>query len=276
MAFPFSLSCDCCRGCRPCPCDDGTTASSLQFTFDDWSASPDGYCHSCADLNATIEVPAVDDFHYGTELGDAYVLTVPKIPCGLEPPAGFGCSYAVDDLFDCVPQTCLDGCLSQCAGICTDDVDCAPENCEDYLCGSTGPCSNFGGPCEVRCEQSTVCVFNDEFDPEHLAGICATVGDCTSSVVEGTCRKIRLRIRAIFYVTIDRRAAVSVQILLFGRTVGGAASALNLYGFHEFEEETLDCGAVDVDVPLYRVDDYSQPSIPPCGEPTRVRITGLP
>jgi hypothetical protein len=277
MAFPFSLGCGCCLECRACPCESGQAASSLQFMFEDWAASPAGYCSSCEALNTTIEVPEVDDFGYGVGFGDNYRLVEPKAACDIfDPEPGSGCRFAVDELFDCVPQACLDSCISQCIGNCTESGECSPENCEDYICGSDNACFYFGGTCEIECSQNSVCVFDEELDPEHLAGICATVGDCTSSVVEGTCAQIRLRIRAMFYVTEDRKAAVSVQVLLFGRTIGGFAAALNLWGFHEFDEETLDCGAVDVDVALFPVSGYSQPALPACGAPTSVRITGLP
>lgn len=277
MPFPFSLSCGCCPGCRACPCASGHAASSLQFLFDDWSASPAGYCSDCGELNATFEVPAVVDFSYGTQLGDNYRLTDPKAACEItDPEPGSGCRFAIDELFDCVPQACLDSCIVQCIGGCTSDADCSPENCEDYVCGSDNACFGYGGTCEIHCSQNSVCVFDEELDPEHTAGSCATVGDCASSVTAGSCREIRLRTRAMFYMTIDGKAAVSAQVLLFGRTIGGAAAALNLWGFHEFETATLDCEAIDVDVPLFPVAGYSQPTTPACGAPTSVRITGLP
>lgn len=277
MAFPFSLGCGCCEKCRPCPCAAGHAAASLQFTFDDWSSSPEGYCRECADLDTTIEVPAVDDFHYGVQLGDSYLLTEPKPACAVvDPPPGYGCRFAVDEFFDCVPQACLDTCVSECTSGCTDDGDCARENCESYVCGSDAACTNYGGTCELECSLNSVCVFDEELDPEHLSGICATASECTMSVAANSCRPIMLRIRAMFYVTVDRKAAVSVQVLLFGRSVGGGATALNLWGFHEFEAETLECDAIDVDVPLYLVAGYSQPIKPPCGAPTSVRVTGLP
>lgn len=277
MAFPFSLDCGCCPECRACPCVSGHGASSLQVMFSEWTASPDGYCSSCEELNATLEVAAVEELHYDVAFGDDYRLTDPKAPCAVVgSESGFGCSFFVDEFFDCVPQACLDTCISGCTGGCSESEDCSAENCPDYVCGSDTACLNFGGTCEIRCTQNSVCVFDEESDPEHTAGVCATVGECASSVVDGTCRTIRLRIRAMFYVTEDRKAAVSVQVLLFGRTLGGGAAALNLWGFHEFDEETLDCSTVDVDVALFPVGGYSQPVVPACGAPTSVRITGLP
>lgn len=277
MAFPFSLGSGCCPECRACPCAAGHGVSSLQLMFDDWAPSPQGYCNDCEALNTTIEVPAVEDFFYGTALGDNYRLVDPKPACEIfSPEPGSGCRFSVSELFDCVPQACLDTCIAECSQGCTESEQCAPENCPSYVCGSDNACLGYGGTCEIECSNTSVCVFDEELDPEHLAGVCATVGECTSSVVAGTCRPIRLLIRAMFYVTEDLKAAVSVQVLLYGRTIGGGASAVNLWGFHEFDDASLACDGVDVDVDLFPVSGYSQPALPPCGAPASVRITGLP
>lgn len=277
MVLPFSLACGCCPSCRGCPCDSGTIPTSIQMTFDDWAAAPTGYCHSCDELNTTIEVPSVDDFHYGTEIGDAYDLLSPKYPCSFDSPTpGVGCMYAVDEEIECVPQSCFDSCASACYGTCTDDEGCSPEGCEDPSCTTDLACTQYGGTCEVECSQAMACVFDEELDPDHLAGTCTGVGDCAASVVAGSCWKIHLRLRAIFYVTVDLKAAVSVQVILSARTLDGTVVATILYGFHEFDDDRLDCAAFDFDLPLFPISGYTQPSVPSCGAPTSVRITGLP
>lgn len=277
MTLPFSMACGCCPECRACPCAAGSAASSLQVIFDEWTSAPAGYCHSCDGLNTTIEVPSVVFFSSSGEIGDTYLLTAPKASCatgGISP--GSGCRFEVDEEFDCVPQPCLDFCESSCASGCTGDEDCTPEGCGTYSCGSDTACYFYGGPCALECAQSMTCVFDEELDPEHLSGSCAAVGDCVSSVVPNTCAPIRLRVRIAFYVTSDLRPAVSAQVMLFSRTSLGIGVATALYGFHEFEEDELDCAAFDFDLPLFPIAIYTQPPVPACGAPTSVRILGLP
>ena len=277
MTFPFSMACGCCPECRACPCAAGSAASSLQVIFEEWSSAPAGYCHSCDELNTTLEVPSVAAFSSSGEIGDSYQLTSPKAPCidgGVI--AGAGCRFEVTEEFDCVPQVCLDVCISGCESGCTEDEDCTPEGCGDYSCGSDAACFFYGGSCALECAQPMTCVFDEELDPEHLAGSCAAVGDCEMSVAANSCVPIRLRVRIVFYVTSDLRPAVSAQVMLFSRTSLGIAVATALYGFHEFEEDELDCAAFDFELPLSPIDGYTQPPVPACGAPTSVRILGLP
>ncbi|MCE9604564.1 MAG: hypothetical protein K8U03_06620 [Planctomycetia bacterium] len=248
------------------------------MAFDAWASSPDGYCHSCEELNATIEIPSVEEFHTGVDIGDAYSLTSPKFPCFLyEDPPGTGCRYELHETFDCVPQSCLDVCVGSCPDGCTDDEGCSPERCSAYVCGTDEGCYFYGGGmCGAHCVQSMACVFDEEHDPDHTSGSCAPAGDCVASVEPNTCSPIQLRIRATFYMTVDRKAAVSIVVILFSRTITGIAVATILYGFHEFEDDELDCDEFDYDLPLFPIAGYTQPPTPACGAPTSVRITGLP
>jgi len=277
MMLPFSMSCGCCPECRACPCAAGAFASSLQVEFNAWTSAPDGYCHSCDALNGALEVLGVEHFDYGSEIGDSYELTAPKAPCSVfDPVPGEGCRFEIEEAFDCVPQVCLDVCISGCSGGCTEDADCSPEGCEDFLCGSDIACASYGGPCALECTQATACVFDEELDPEHQAGTCATVGECVMSVAENSCEPIRLQVRVVFYVTEDLKAAVSAQVILFSRTSTGIGVATLLYGFHEFDDDELDCAALDFELPLAPIPGYSQPPVPACGAPASMRILGLP
>ncbi len=251
----------------------------MQATFDDWGSHPAGYCVDCAALNAVLEVPAVEEFSPRAEVGDSYVFTAAHVPCdlidGTSP--GDGCRYEAEWEFDCVPEPCTAECTAECGQDCTADADCEPENCgEWYSCGATSPgCEGYGGPCAVACEQATVCVFDEEFDPAHEHGVCTAVGVCAASVEPESCTPLRLRLRAMLYVSAERRAVLSVQVILFCRTAEGEATAVQLGGAYEFADEELDCGAIDVDVPLLPVVDYVQPLVPACGPATMVRITSL-
>lgn len=251
----------------------------MQATFDDWGAHPAGYCVDCAALNAVLEVPAVEEFSPRAEVGDSYVFTAAHVPCdlidGTSP--GDGCRYEAEWEFDCVPEPCTAECTAECGQDCTADADCEPENCgEWYSCGATSPsCEGYGGPCAVACEQATVCVFDEEFDPAHEHGVCTAVGACAASVEADSCTPLRLRLRAMLYVSAERRAVLSVQVILFCRTAEGEATAVQLGGAYEFADEELDCGTIDVDVPLLPVVDYVQPLVPACGPATMVRITSL-
>ena len=279
MSFPFSLRCDCCDRCRPCPCGGSSASAALQATFDDWGAHPAGYCVDCAALNAVLEVPAVEEFSPRAEVGDSYVFTAAHVPCdlidGTSP--GDGCRYEAEWEFDCVPEPCTAECTAECGQDCTADADCEPENCgEWYSCGATSPgCEGYGGPCAVACEQATVCVFDEEFDPAHEHGVCTAVGACAASVEADSCTPLRLRLRAMLYVSAECRAVLRVQVILFCRTAEGEATAVQLGGAYEFADEELDCGTIDVDVPLLPVVDYVQPLVPACGPATMVRITSL-
>lgn len=277
MAFPFSLRCDCCDRCRPCPCAAGTSPTSLQAMFDDWGAYPAGYCASCDDVNGTFELPAVAEFTPQAPLGDTYDFLAAHPPCETSGGvAGDGCLYEAVWELPCLPQACL-ACSAGCGASCTADADCEPAACgEWWSCGPTSPlCAGYGGSCVVDCEQETVCVFDEEMDPEHEFGVCAGVGDCTSLAAPESCEPITLRLRAMLYVDEDRRPVLSVQVILTCRTSTGEGTAVQLGGTHRFAEGTLDCAAIDVEVPLATPPDYVQPLVPACAPPTSVRIVNL-
>ena len=50
---------------------------------------------------------------------------------------------------------------------------------------------------------------------------------------------------------------------------------MQLGGVYESADEELDCGMIDVDLPLVPVADSGQPLVPACGPATFVRITSL-
>ncbi|MBA4019560.1 MAG: hypothetical protein C0483_20545 [Pirellula sp.] len=251
----------------------------MQATFEDWGSYPTGYCLDCDAVNAVLEVPAVEEFSPPAEVGDNYNFWSEVPPCDLTDGTtpGYGCRYEAEWEFDCVPEPCTADCMSDCGGFCTTDADCEPESCGDLRsCGATDPsCEGYGGPCTVVCEQASVCVFDEETDPDHEHGYCASVGDCTASVEPNSCAPLRLRLRALLYVSAERRGVLSVQVILFCRTAVGELTAVQLGGVYEFDDEELDCGTIDVDVPLSPVVNYGQPLVPACGPATFVRITSL-
>lgn len=277
MAFPFSLRCDCCGGCRPCPCAAGTTPAALQAVFDDWGAYPAGYCTSCDDVNGTFEVPVVSEFSPIAPVGDNYDFDAAYPPCALTTGSpGDGCRFEAEWELPCLPQVCLE-CSAGCGASCTADEDCRPEACgEWWTCSATSPfCAGYGQTCGVQCEQETICVFDEESDPAHEHGICANVGDCEPSVAAESCEPIALRIRAMLYVDEDLRPVLSVQVILFCRTAIGEATAVQLAGTHRFAEGPLDCATIDVEVPLATPPEYVQPLLPACAPATSVRIVSV-
>ena len=278
MAFPFSLRCECCGRCRPCPCASGTAPAALVFEFTDWGSYPSGYCHRCDELNGTFAAPQTSDFAIGTEIGDDYDLYGETAECvAAAGGAGFGCRYEADHEFDCVPQPCLEECASGCGRSCTADGDCEPAACgDDYSCGAYDPtCGAYGGPCAVVCAQDSVCVFDEEFDPEHEHGVCTPVGACAADVTPGTCAPIKLRLRAALYVDALGRGVLSAQVLLFCRTTLGEPTAVQLVGRHTFTAARFDCGELDLEIPLEPATGYVQPIVPACGPATTLRIAIL-
>lgn len=258
----------CCEPCTTCPCK--TPPSSLHADFGFWGEGSPAYCESCVTLNGLFEIPKVTTFTAVLPIASGYNFFANYPPCTSLDVAGEGCRYELDEEFDCVPTACLT-CTGGCGTSCTADADCSKENCDPdfYSCGAiSADCDKLGGhTCVVDCSTSSTCVFDDETDPDHLAGVCTMIS-CTVAEVTA-CTPIRRVTRVIIYTANDGKPVIAVYVVLFGLNSAEELIAVALAGSRKFADLTeLDCASLGHDITLSPTDPilngYVQPLVPPC------------
>jgi len=238
----------CCEFCNPCPCE--TPPATLSGEFTTWSAatagSIDPYCDDCNSLNNVATLTSVAAFT-DPSIGFSHDFFYLYPPCDSTTVEDH-CLYEAIEDFDCIPQICYE-CTAGCDGLesCDSDSDCSQENCPDFYCEADATCGNYGGgTCEpTDCTAVMTCVFDDELDPDHLAGVCAISNDCTFATVTN-CTVIQRYTRVVMYVASDRKPVISVHVILLGYTSLGVLTYSSLKGCLKLDSvEDLACDAMN-------------------------------